>query len=228
MARKRMIDPDFFLDEGLAELTPHARLLYIGSWTLADDRSFTLPYRPRWVKAQIFPYEMVDIDSLVKSLVDSGKFLLFENDTKQYIFIPKMAKYQKIDRPSGNKYPYHPDHSNIIQRVLANGSTSTRPEVNISKENISSDVRVIIEHLNQAVGSRFDHRSKDSIKHISARLRDGFSVDEIKTVIDKKAAEWLNDDTMHKYLRPTTLFNREKFENYLNQPTRKGPRKRED
>ena len=45
-----------------------------------------------------------------------------------------------------------------------------------------------------------------------------YSLDDFKTVIDKKCVDWMNTD-MQKYLRPETLFGT-KFESYLNQPIR--------
>ena len=41
------------------------------------------------------------------------------------------------------------------------------------------------------------------------------TVDDFKTVIDKKCAEWLGNPKMEQYLRPETLFGT-KFESYLN------------
>jgi hypothetical protein len=46
-------------------------------------------------------------------------------------------------------------------------------------------------------------------------LAEGFTIDDFKTVIDKKCAEWLGDSKMEPYLRPETLFGT-KFESYLN------------
>ena len=55
-------------------------------------------------------------------------------------------------------------------------------------------------------------------KHIKARLSEGFTIEDFKTVIDKKCAEWLGTD-YEQYLRPQTLFGT-KFESYLNAPSK--------
>ena len=47
-------------------------------------------------------------------------------------------------------------------------------------------------------------------------MNDGFTVDDFKAVIDKKAKEWKGTE-MAQYLRPETLFGT-KFESYLNAP----------
>ena len=54
-------------------------------------------------------------------------------------------------------------------------------------------------------------------KLINARLRDGFSVENFKTVIKTKSDQWKGTD-MDKFLRPQTLFST-KFEGYLNEKT---------
>ena len=48
---------------------------------------------------------------------------------------------------------------------------------------------------------------------------EGHTVDDFKTVIDKKYAEWGQNPKMSKYLRPETLFSAEHFESYLNEVT---------
>nr|UVX84569.1 MAG: Replication initiator protein A (RepA) N-terminus [Bacteriophage sp.] len=73
----------------------------------------------------------------------------------------------------------------------------------------------IIGHLNQRAGTHYKASTASTRKLIKARLKEGFTVDEFKTVIDKKCADWLNNRDMAQYLRPETLFG-PKFESYLN------------
>jgi uncharacterized phage protein (TIGR02220 family) len=72
--------------------------------------------------------------------------------------------------------------------------------------------------LNARVGSHYRASTGKTKSLIRARLNEGFSVDDFKTVIEKKAAEWMGSD-MEQYLRPETLFGT-KFEGYLNAPVR--------
>lgn len=76
----------------------------------------------------------------------------------------------------------------------------------------------VINYLNGKTGSQYKGTTNDTQKHIKARVNEGFTFDDFKTVIDKKCAEWLNTD-MAKYLRPATLFGT-KFESYLNAPSK--------
>lgn len=73
----------------------------------------------------------------------------------------------------------------------------------------------IIQYLNTTTGKNFKSNSKDTQRHIRARISEGFTVEDFRRVIDLKAAEWGGSD-MRKYLRPETLFG-SKFEGYLNE-----------
>nr|UWD63391.1 MAG: Replication initiator protein A (RepA) N-terminus [Bacteriophage sp.] len=73
----------------------------------------------------------------------------------------------------------------------------------------------IVAHLNRRAGTHYKATTANTRKLIKARLKEGFTIDEIKLVIDKKCAEWLNNPSMVEYLRPETLFGN-KFEGYLN------------
>lgn len=74
----------------------------------------------------------------------------------------------------------------------------------------------IVGHLNQATGSNYKADSKKTQSLIDARLKEGFTLDDFKTVINKKTSQWLKNPKMSSYLRPETLFGT-KFEGYLNE-----------
>lgn len=73
----------------------------------------------------------------------------------------------------------------------------------------------VVDHLNRRAGTHYRASTASTRKLVKARLKEGFTVDEFKTVIDKKCSEWLNNRDMAQYLRPETLFG-PKFESYLN------------
>ena len=100
--------------------------------------------------------------------------------------------------------------NNIYSR--AEDSPTEHPE--------QADVTEIVEYLNQAAGTSYKPNTPKTVRSIKARMKEGFTVDNFKTVIDKKVSEWAKTD-MQKYLRPETLFGT-KFEGYLNQQIVKG------
>lgn len=86
----------------------------------------------------------------------------------------------------------------------------------ITKKSNTEYIKIIVSYLNEKIGKDYKPGSKDTQKHINARLAEGFTVDQFKTVIDKKCAEWIGTE-WEQYLRPSTLFG-SKFEAYLNAP----------
>jgi len=77
-------------------------------------------------------------------------------------------------------------------------------------ENIPSE---IIQYFNQKMGVR--HRgSKNVLKNIRARLREGATLDDARLVIDYKIEEWMETD-FEKYIQPSTLFRPSHFDEYL-------------
>ena len=88
---------------------------------------------------------------------------------------------------------------------------------NNNKENIKEREKIeqIIRNLNLTLGTSYRPTTPNTVKHITARLREGYDVFDFFDVINTKYEEWKGTD-MEKYLRPDTLFGT-KFENYLNQ-----------
>ena len=83
----------------------------------------------------------------------------------------------------------------------------------------SNEVKEVIAHLNKVTGrtgkKKFQNTNKQAGGLINARLVQ-FSVSDLKAVIDIKARKWL-DTEWEIYLRPTTLFNPNKFGIYINE-----------
>src|SRR5699024_12416318 len=76
----------------------------------------------------------------------------------------------------------------------------------------------IIDYLNEKTGRNYKHKAKVNQRVIKARMNEGYTLEDFKTVIDKKSVEWKDDVKMKEYLRPETLFG-PKFDRYLNEET---------
>ncbi len=83
--------------------------------------------------------------------------------------------------------------------------------------NKSNEINIIVAYLNEKAGTGYKPSTENTIKHITARIQEGYTIDDFKTVIDKKCTEWLGTE-FEKFLRPATLFGT-KFESYLNGKT---------
>lgn len=73
----------------------------------------------------------------------------------------------------------------------------------------------VVNHLNNRLGTKYKPTTQATRKLIKARIKEGFTVEDMKLVIDKKATEWVGNPKMAQYLRPDILFGN-KFEGYLN------------
>lgn len=93
MARMRTLKPQFFLNEGLAEIEPIGRLLFQGLWCLAD-REGRLEDRPRRIKAEVLPYDDVDVDGLLDQLGRGGFIERYDVGGSRYILISTFTKHQ--------------------------------------------------------------------------------------------------------------------------------------
>lgn len=100
-----------------------------------------------------------------------------------------------------------PDPSRI--KPTCQPPMATGPEVEITDQ-----AKDILKHLNQITGSRYQ-TSKSSLENIRARLKEQFTVEELKLTVDYLHAKWAADLDMAEYLRPTTLFQPTKFPGYL-------------
>ena len=107
MARIRTIKPDFWTDEKIVELSPLARLLFIGLWNFADDDG-RMPYSTTRIKLQILPADAADISALLGEIRGKSLIDVYVVDAKEYLHICQFSKHQKIDKRTPSKHPNPP------------------------------------------------------------------------------------------------------------------------
>lgn len=129
-----------------------------------------------------------------------------ENETKTKEN-QKEIKTKSNENQKENENKTHQD-VNVIVNVNDN------VDVNVKKKSLE-EIKGIIEYLNIKSNSHYKYSTDKTQTLIKARIKDGFTLDDFKIVIDKKCEEWLGTD-FEKFLRPETLFSN-KFEGYLNQ-----------
>jgi hypothetical protein len=88
------LKPGFFQNECLAELPIEARLLFAGLWCMAD-REGRLEDRPKRIKIQIFPGDMLDVEPLLQGLADQKLIVRYQVAGERYIWIPCFLKHQR-------------------------------------------------------------------------------------------------------------------------------------
>lgn len=93
MPKIRGIKPETWTDDKFVELSPLARLLFLGMWNYACDNGH-IDNKPRQLKIRILPADDANVPSLLDEMVDLGMVEKMDG----YLFIPNLPKHQKIDR----------------------------------------------------------------------------------------------------------------------------------
>lgn len=153
-------------------------------------------------------YSISHIKKIIDKLVVDGRVKKEETELGTLFTIVNYSKYQGFER-------FEKDN----QERRENGA---RTEQEQNKNNKKKDNKVnkdnyiyIVEYLNLKAGTKYKADTKKTISLIDARLKEGFTLDDFKKVIDNKIATWKGTE-WEKYLRPETLFGN-KFEGYLNE-----------
>lgn len=180
----------------------------------------------------IFAYqsnaELPDMDGMIKMAFSFIQSDMDKNEEKyQQVIEARREAGKKGGRPKANAFPEKQKKQMVFQESKGKQKNPVYEDVYVddnvnNNKNILSDKsdRVypysdVISYLNSKAGTSFKDKSKDSRKHIKARFDEGYSLEDFKTVIDKKVSEW-RGTKMEGFLRPATLFGT-KFESYLNQ-----------
>lgn len=172
-------------------------------------------------------YSRDSVESLLKRFKEHHKVIDYDFTTKE-LFIKNWHKYNwtnspKLDQPLLNAIEcvkndsfrneiidlYNSRDTVSIPYTYPTDTTDTITNTDTNTETITE----IITYLNSALGVKYRTSNKVTKAHINARLNEGYTLDDFKTVIDKKVNEWKGTE-MEKFLRPQTLFGT-KFENYL-------------
>lgn len=99
--------------------------------------------------------------------------------------------------------------------VVTSDAGDESPSYAIRSSNQGSEFAAaqVLEYLNEK--AERDYRPvKANISLITARLKEGATIDECRAVVDAKVEEWGTDAKMRGYLRPKTLFSSTNFAQY--------------
>jgi len=101
----------------------------------------------------------------------------------------------------------------VVGDVVEGVSMSGKPDV-VNGHDFLSQAKDVLQYLNRNAGKNY--RPVDTnLKLIVARLKSGATPLQLREVVFTKCSQWGSDEKMAEYLRPATLFNATKFEQYL-------------
>lgn len=223
MARIRTVKPELFLNEQLAELPYQYRLLFIGLFNQAD-RSGRLLDRPKRLKAEIFPYDNVDVDKGLTALQEAGFILRYrsgEGASISVIQVLTFEKHQKIDKSNEKESilpaPRPLDYNMTSTSLVIDGEGKGREEEGKGTEgtppaDFYSD---FLSDFNSLMKTK--HRlEKKSREHFNARIKEGFSRSDFITAIQNAMADKFQQETGYKHLTPEYITRSDKLQKWLN------------
>lgn len=180
-------------------LKANAKLLYGEITALTNEKGYC------WASNQYFAdlYEVSKqtISTWIKDLRERGYISVtmeYKEGTKEIL-----NRYIRID-----EYPTLENLNTPPLKKTKDNTTSS----NNTNNNIYS---AVIDYLNEKAGTRYRANNKSTASLLNARINEKYVLEDFKSVIDIKVAEWKGTE-YEKFLRPATLFGT-KFENYLNQ-----------
>jgi len=140
--------------------------------------------------------------------------LLKRLEIEQQIEQQTGAKSRLITIVNWNEY--HASEQQNEQQAN-NKRTTTEQQANTIREvKELKEVKEIIEHLNGILGTKYRPTTKATVRLVNGRLREGYTVEDFKTVHAKKCKEWVGTK-YERFLTPDTMYTAIKFEKYLNQ-----------
>jgi hypothetical protein len=109
MGKIRTIKPEFFRHEALFEAEQAyqlpLRLAFVGLFTCCD-RDGRFRWRPRQLKLDIVPYDVIDFSRVLDALATCGFIVKYECDRELYGYIPSWHKHQQINhKESASRLP---------------------------------------------------------------------------------------------------------------------------
>ena len=111
MARKRMIDPNFWQNEDVGRLSFFERMVFIGLFANADDEGRGRA-NPSFLRALLFPYDDIGIAELEAALANVARHTsvrFYCVGGKRYYCVKSWKRWQKIDRPAESVLPPYED-----------------------------------------------------------------------------------------------------------------------
>jgi len=226
---KRFTDTEKFIDPWFRRLPSKHKLLW--DWILCSCDH-----------AGIITIDLEFVEMVLKEKFSDGDLDQYFKDRvlrlKEFkYFIPKFIDFQY-----GKLNPESRVHASVVERLEKEGisfntlelgrnytlpipyeysiDTTKDKEKDKDKEKKEKEARIVpskqfevVEYFNTKLNKKLMHVASN-YKEINARLKEGYTVDQMKTLIDHVSLAWVQDPFWFKLIRPSTMFSG-KFDAYL-------------
>jgi uncharacterized phage protein (TIGR02220 family) len=202
-------------------LSPAAEVFYRRLMSVVDDFG-RYSANPKLLRAACYPLRLdtvkdADVAQWLEEVASANLAIVYEVLGKHYLELADFrqqvrAKESKCPNPIASaKQPLAdakqvPATAHLDEDEDEDGITSGKPDI----------AKQVLEYLNERAGRSYQP-VESSLKFIRARLDEGATEQDCRSVIDAKVEEWADDRKWAKYLRPETLFNATKFAGYVGQ-----------
>lgn len=140
-----------------------------------------------------------------------------EQETDQDKDKPEPAQERDQVTPKSKEKPKKTTTKAKDKRPEEVETSSNVVDIKTGETIVTDPVEIVVKRLNDLTGYHYKATTKTTQRLISARLKEGYTLDDLLKIIDVKASEWLGDIKTRRWLSPDTLFNQSKCEKYLNQ-----------
>ncbi len=238
----RILREGFLDDELVSALSDGAETLYTRLILVVDDYG-RFDGRPEFIRVKCYPL-LVGNDEIaraakrdvsVKAIAsrlrelarkdDAGNSLitLYRVKGKPYL---ELHNHMNRLRQTHSKWPAppavpepEPAPPSVVADLLPTDTPAADPPpppVLAPRQRAQAIAARAIDYLNEKAGTKFRHLD-GTLKLPIARILEGATEADLIAVIDLKLAQAVKGEFDRKYLRPATLFNAEKFSNYIGQ-----------
>lgn len=180
MARRRMIDPNFWVSEDVARLSIFERLLLIGLFSNADDYGKGRAH-PAYIRSTIFPYDDIPLKEIEKALQNIQKYInivFYEAEGNKYYKFLNWDKWQTVQKPQESKIPEPPA---VLE--LPNNKIRSTPE---SFQNDSRIIPELFQNDSGIISNLDENESSSKEKKRNKREKEVEIEKEIKIEIERE------------------------------------------
>ena len=215
----------FIYDEKYKVLSNNAKMLYM----LLFDR-LELSLKNGWhdKEGNVFQYYtndqlMIDLNcnsnktiiKIKKELKDAGLM----TEVRQGMNLPNRIYLEALNGSVENTFQevqkvHLGSVENTLSEVQKVHTIKTENTKTENKNNKLLSCKEVISYLNLKAKKNFKFDTASHHKFIKARLKEGYTLEDFKKVVDIMSAKWIGTE-YEQYLQPQTLFGN-KMDNYLN------------
>lgn len=201
-----------------SNLTANAKLLYGEITALANQHGYCWASNAYFAK--LYDVSIESIKRYIRQLKESGyvSVEVIRGEDKQVT----ERRIYILDDPSGQNCTNPGVKNDTHPRVKNDPKNTTSMNITSYKETVGK----VVSYLNMKTAQGYRASSRATERLITARINDGYTLEDFCAVIDDRNKEWGKDAKMRRYLRPETLFG-SKMESYLQSAKSTAPKRME-